>query len=171
MANYYSLGGGMGDFSAMWEPETLKDAAIAVGVGAAAQLLGGKALSMLGAYVDPLIDDAATKEYVKDGLAVLVGFLGATYLHQFNQPAAFALAGGMAGTGLAKMVRQLAGLDSSYGLGDSGMGRASVELQRALANPAVYGRLPLQAALVTPASRDNGLNAALVPSKWQSFMT
>lgn len=172
MAKYYSLGGGLDGFEAMWEPDTLKDTAVAVGVGAVAQLAGGKALSMLKAYTDPLIEDADTREYVNDGLAVLVGFLGAAYLHQYNEPAAFALAGGMAGAGLAKMVRKLATLDASYSLGDGGgaMGRASVELQRALAGQATYGRLPLQSAVVTPGTRDNGLGAVLVPNKWRDFM-
>lgn len=180
MANYYSLDGLDYSFRAMWETETLKDTAIAVGVGAGALLLGGKAVNYLGTLTDPMIEDAPTREYVKSGMAVLVGFLGAAYLHQFNEPAAFALAGSLAGAGLAKMVRQVSGgmLDASYGLAEydnsayshSGMGRASVELQRALANPAVYGRLPLSAAVVTPGTRENGLAGAAAGTRFQSWM-
>lgn len=179
--NYYSLGAMDGDLAAMFDTDTLQDTAIAAGVGAVSSLATGKLVNGLGDMIYPVkdaagadvvytADEARTQQYVKGGLATLIGFLGAAYLVQYNRPAAFALAGSMAGEGLAKMVRTAMGGEtgndsSSYQLRGGGM-RAlratTVELERAL-------RGNLSAPVVTLATRENGL-ATAIPRKFQSFM-
>lgn len=179
--NYYSLGEMDSSFAGMFDTDTLQDTAIAAGVGAVSSLATGKLVNGLGDMIYPVkdaegadvvytADEARTQQYVKGGLATLIGFLGAAYLVQFNRPAAFALAGSMAGEGLAKMVRTAMGGKtgndwSSYQLRGGGM-RAlratTVELERAL-------RGNLSAPVVTTATRENGL-ATTIPRKFQSFM-
>jgi hypothetical protein len=173
--NYYSLDG-MDGLSAMFDADTLKDTAIAAGVGGASSLVTGKLVNYLGEMIYPAdranaADSEGTKQYVKGGLATLIGFLGAAYLVQFNRPAAFALAGSMAGEGLAKMVRQAMGSPeddwSSYQLRGGRMAAlhaTTVELERAL-----RGAPALSAPVVTVATRENGL-ATAIPRKFQPFM-
>lgn len=164
--NYYSLDG-MDGLSAMFDADTLKDTAIAAGVGGVSSLATGKIVNYLGDMIYP--EASPTKEYVKGGLATLLGFLGAAYLVQYNRPAAFALAGSMAGEGLAKMVRQAMGGEawSSYQLRGGQMAAlhaTTVELERAL-----RGAPALAAPVVTAATRENGL-ATSIPRKFQPFM-
>lgn len=166
--NYYSLDGMDSGLAAMFDASTLQDTAIAAGVGAVSSLATGKITNYLGDMIYP--EPAPAKEYVKGGLAAVLGFLGAAYLVQFNRPAAFALAGSMAGEGLAKMVRTAMGGASgdewsSYQLRGGGMNAlraTTVELERAL-------RGNLSAPVVTAATRENGL-ATSIPRKFQSFM-
>lgn len=179
--NYYSLGEMDGNLAAMFDTDTLQDTAIAAGVGAVSSLATGKLVNGLGAMIYPVKTAAGadvvyteaevqTQQYVKGGLATLIGFLGAAYLVQYNRPAAFALAGSMAGEGLAKMVRTAMKSDtddySSFQLRGGGGMRAlratTVELERAL-------RGNLSAPVVTLATRENGL-ATAIPRKFQSFM-
>jgi hypothetical protein len=183
--NYYSLDGMDGNLAAMFDTDTLQDTAIAAGVGAVSSLATGKLVNGLGDMIYPVkdaagadvvytADEARTQQYVKGGLATLIGFLGAAYLVQYNRPAAFALAGSMAGEGLAKMVRTAMGGEtgndwSSYQLRSGGMRggmralrATTVELERAL-------RGNLSAPVVTLATRENGL-ATAIPRKFQSFM-
>jgi hypothetical protein len=166
--NYYSLGEMDSSFAGMFDADTLQDTAIAAGVGAVSSLATGKIVNYLGDMIYP--EAAPSKEYVKGGIATLLGFLGAAYLVQYNRPAAFALAGSMAGEGLAKMVRTAMGGEggdawSSYQLRGGGMNAlraTTVELERAL-------RGNLSAPVVTVATRENGL-ATTIPRKFQSFM-
>jgi hypothetical protein len=165
--NYYSLDGMDGGLAAMFDASTLQDTAIAAGVGAVSSLATGKIVNYLGDMIYP--EAAPSKEYVKGGIATLLGFLGAAYLVQYNRPAAFALAGSMAGEGLAKMVRTAMGGEggdawSSYQLrgGMRALNATTVELERAL-------RGNLSAPVVTVATRENGL-ATTIPRKFQSFM-
>ena len=182
--NYYSLGEMDGNLAAMFDTDTLQDTAIAAGVGAVSSLATGKLVNGLGDMIYPVktaagadvvytADEVQTQQYVKGGLATLIGFLGAAYLVQYNRPAAFALAGSMAGEGLAKMVRTAMKSDtddySSYQLRSGGMRggmralrATTVELERAL-------RGNLSAPVVTVATRENGL-ATTIPRKFQSFM-
>lgn len=179
--NYYSLGEMDSAFAGMWDAETLQDVAIAAGVGGVTSLVTGKVVNGLGDMIYPAKKEGetaytaaelSTKEYVKGGLAALLGFLGAAFIHQYNRPAAFAFAGSMAGDGLAKMIRQAAGSKStddpgwaSYQLRGGGMNAlraTTVELERAL-------RGNLAAPVVTVATRENGL-ATSIPRKFQPFM-
>jgi hypothetical protein len=178
--NYYSLGEMDSSFAGMFDADTLQDTAIAAGVGGITSLVTGKVTNGLAAMIYPekdangtavtyTADEVQTQQYVKGGLAAVLGFLGAAYLHQFNRPAAFAFAGSMAGEGLAKMVRTAMKSDtndwSSYQLRGGGMNAlraTTVELERAL-------RGNLSAPVVTVATRENGL-ATTIPRKFQSFM-
>jgi hypothetical protein len=186
--NYYSLGEMDSAFAGMWDAETLQDVAIAAGVGGVTSLVTGKVVNSLGDMIYPAkeadgtvitykADEIKTQQYVKGGLAAVLGFLGAAFIHQYNRPAAFAFAGSMAGEGLAKMIRTVMATPaegtnpgddwSSYQLRSGGM-RAlratTVELERAL-----RGSPSLAAPVVTTATRQNGL-ATSVPRKFQPFM-
>lgn len=179
--NYYSLDGMDSGLAAMFDASTLQDTAIAAGVGGVTSLVTGKVTNGLAAMIYPekdaagapityTADETRTQQYVKGGLAAVLGFLGAAYLVQYNRPAAFAFAGSMAGEGLAKMVRTAMGGESgdawsSYQLRGGGMNAlraTTVELERAL-------RGNLSAPVVTTATRENGL-ATTIPRKFQSFM-
>lgn len=182
--NYYSLGEMDSAFAGMWDAETLQDVAIAAGVGGVTSLVTGKVVNGLGEMIYPkkkpeetayTADEITTQQYVKGGIAAVLGFLGAAFIHQYNRPAAFAFAGSMAGEGLAKMVRQAAGAKStddplwaSYqlrgGRGMNALRATTVELERAL-----RGGHALAAPVVTAATRQNGL-ATSIPRKFQSFM-
>ena len=185
--NYYSLGEMDSAFAGMFDAETLQDVAIAAGVGGVTSLVTGKVVNGLGAMIYPEKDAAGapivykkaevqTQQYVKGGLAAVLGFLGAAFIHQYNRPAAFAFAGSMAGEGLAKMVRTGMATEeddwSSYqlrslrgGRGMNALRATTVELERALRG----GSHNLAAPVVTMATRENGL-ATSIPRKFQSFM-
>ena len=117
----------------------------------------GLALSMLGTYVDPLIDDAA--ESTSRTAWRFSSASSAPRTAPVQPAGGVRAAGGMAGTGLAKMVRQLAALTE---LRPRHPAWAARRLSSArLANPAVYGRL-LQAPWYAGIARQ--YNAALVPA-------
>lgn len=167
---FYQLGaGGMTDD--MFNPDTLKDVAIAGGVGLVTAIVGGRAIN----YVEGMLPatlEASTKEYVASGLTVAAGLLLAAYVHQFSRPAAFAIGGVMLGEGAARLVRKAAALDTAWAL-PSGSGEAAaststgvaalrgaqIELMRQLRGAGNSPRA-LAATVVTPGTRANGLTGA-----------